>query len=72
MHAPANPFAREVSPARTIERIAFGVFRAATYFILICATVIFGLIFFKGSKTVFQTSAPFVNVDFLTKAPESL
>ena len=72
MHATANPFVRETSPARSIEWIAFGVFRAATYFILVCATVIFGMIFYKGSKTVFQAAPPFINIGFLTKAPESL
>jgi len=72
MHAPANPFAAQKSSARTIERVAFALFRAATYFILICATGIFGFIFFKGSQTVFQTQFPFVNVPFLTQAPETL
>lgn len=72
MHAPANPFVQPVSTSRTIESVAFGLFRTATYFILVCATCIFGWIFFKGSQTVFQSSFPFVNVPFLTQAPETL
>jgi hypothetical protein len=42
MHAPANPFTLQSGSSRTVERVAFGVFRAATYFILLCATFIFG------------------------------
>ncbi len=72
MHAPANPFIVEKSSARTIEHVAFGLFRAATYFILICATFIFGFIFIKGGQTVFRSHFPFVNVPFLTQAPETL
>lgn len=72
MHAPANPFVLQKNPARVTERIAFGLFRTATYFILICATCIFGLIFYKGSQTVFRSSFPFVNTTFLTQAPETL
>jgi phosphate transport system permease protein len=72
MHAPANPFVQPATTSRTIERVVFGVFRTATYFILICATCIFGMILFKGSKTIFQSSFPFINVPFLTQAPETL
>lgn len=72
MHAPANPFAAPQTASRSIERLAFGLFRSATYFVLICATCIFGYIFFKGSQTVFRSSAPFINIPFLTQAPESL
>ena len=67
MHAPANPFTAQKSSSRTVERVAFGVFRAATYFILLCATCIFGTIIFKGGGTVFQTKAPFINVPFLAE-----
>ncbi len=72
MHATANPFVRQPSSARSAERLAFGLFRAATYFILVCATIIFGTIFWKGGKTVFKSTPPFVNTAFLTQAPESL
>jgi phosphate transport system permease protein len=72
MHAPANPFLKQPSRARVVERVAFGVFRAATYLVLACALVIFGIIFWKGGKTVFQAAPPFVNVAFLTEKPETL
>lgn len=72
MHAPANPFRAQKSSARTIERLAFVFFRAATYFILVAAACIFGLIFFKGGQTVFRSSFPFVNTTFLTQSPETL
>jgi len=72
MHAPANPFSAHKSSSRTIERVAFGLFRAATYFILVCATFIFGYIFIKGGQTVFRSHFPFVNVPFLTQSPETL
>ncbi len=72
MHAPANPFTVKASASRNIERISFGVFRAATYFILLCATFIFGTILYKGAGTVFRAQAPFINVPFFTQAPETL
>lgn len=72
MHAPANPFLHKPSRARTLERFAFGFFRSATYIILACATVIFGIIFYKGGQTVFRAEAPFINVPFLTQGPETL
>ena len=48
------------------------LFRIATYVVLLAGAVIFGDIFFKGAKTVFQAEWPFINVPFLTEAPESL
>jgi phosphate transport system permease protein len=72
MEATDHPFLRRPSKARTIEAGAFGLFRSATYFILICATVIFGWIFFRGGATVFNSTAPFVNWTFLSQAPETL
>ncbi len=54
------------------ERSAFWVLRIATYFILACGAAVFLHIFFRGAATVFQTQAPFVNLTFLTEAPESL
>ena len=67
-----NPFAAVPSWTRGIEKIAFGIFRAATYFILLCGLCIFGNILIKGAGTVFSTHAPFVNTDFFTKSPETL
>jgi len=72
MHAPANPFLRQPSTARTIERVAFWAFRSATYLVLLCAVIIFGVIFIRGGATVFRASPPFVNWTFLTESPETL
>ncbi len=68
----ANPYAAKPSPVRSWEKFFFWVFRFATYFILLCGAVVFGNIIFKGSQTVFRLSPPFVNVAFLTQAPETL
>ncbi len=57
---------------RFSERIAFWCFRIATYFVLACATYIFLDIGIKGSRAVFSTRPPFVNLAFLTQAPETL
>jgi phosphate transport system permease protein len=67
-----NPFAAVPSWTRGIEKIAFWIFRLATYLILICGLGIFGKILVNGAGTVFSTHAPFVNVDFFTKSPETL
>jgi len=57
---------------RFFERGAAGLLRVATYFVLCCGFVVLGDIALKGSRTVFQAQWPFVNVGFLTQAPESL
>jgi phosphate transport system permease protein len=69
---PRHVFHTQPSAARTAERGAFWLFRLATYFVLLCGALVFGTIVFKGSKTVFKAQAPFINIPFLTEAPESL
>jgi hypothetical protein len=44
------------------QSIVFWMLRLATYFVLGCATYIFLDIAIKGSRTVFTTTAPFINV----------
>jgi len=63
---------RKPTTAHRWEQTAGWLFRAATYFILLCGAVVFGNIFWKGGKTVFRATPPFVNVAFFTEAPESL
>ena len=58
--------------ARLTERIAFWIFRLATYFIIACTSYIFLDIGVKGGRTVFTTKPPFVNVAFLSQNPETL
>jgi phosphate transport system permease protein len=72
MSDPVNPFASKPSRGRLIEKVVLSIFRAATYLVLLCGFLVFGDIVIKGSRTVFQPEFPFVNVPFLTEAPESL
>ena len=48
------------------------LFAICTYFILICAGLIFLGIAKKGLPVLFTKKAPFVNIEFLTKSPETL
>ena len=57
---------------RFLEGALFWLFRLATYFVLACATYIFLDIAIKGSRTVFTSKPPFVNVAFLTEPPQTL
>ena len=67
-----NPFATKPSRGRAFEKIILGVFRVATYTVLLCGFIVLGDIAIKGSRTVFRSEFPFINVPFLTQAPESL
>ncbi len=40
------------------ESVAFGLFRTATYFVLLCAALIFGIIIFKGRAHGFPGAGP--------------
>ncbi|MEP6956703.1 MAG: phosphate ABC transporter permease PstA [Chthoniobacterales bacterium] len=62
----------QLQKARILERLLFWAFRLATYFVLACATYIFLDIGIKGARTVFTTTAPFINVPFLTEPPQTL
>lgn len=81
MHAPANPsadgviphpFAKPKTNRETYEFLIRQVLRAGTYSVLLAVGLIFAHIIIKGVPVVFKTQAPFVNVDFLTKLPETL
>lgn len=65
-------FAAKPNAAQRAEHGVFWLFRVATYVILLSGASIFATIIWKGGGTVFQTSAPFINTTFLTRAPESL
>ena len=67
-----NPFAPRSHRGRRLESLGVGVFRTATYVVLLFGFFVLGDIALKGSRTVFQSSFPFINVPFLTQAPESL
>lgn len=73
MTSATHVFSRHAGAARRRgERWVFGLFAAATYFVLACGFVVFGMIVVKGAGAVFSARAPYVNVPFLTEAPESL
>lgn len=77
MSTPFNPFAAKPSHGRAFEKVILGVFRAATYFVLLCGVIVFADIVFKGLPTVtnaFKTTPafPYVTNTFLFEAPESL
>ena len=57
---------------RLLERTLFWLFRIATYLILAAATYIFLDIGIKGGRTVFTSTAPFINLSFLSEAPQTL
>lgn len=63
--------ARDHGPRRA-EQAVFWLFRAATYFVLLCGAAVLWHIVGKGARTVFKLEAPFINTTFLTDAPESL
>lgn len=46
--------------------------KVVTYLIILSAGYIFLNIAFHGSKAVFKSQAPFINIDFLTQKPQTL
>ena len=70
--AATHLFQSRPNAARRWEHATFWLFRSATYLVLACGLSVFATIFVKGSGTVFQAKAPFINTTFFTAAPESL
>lgn len=58
--------------AKRLEQAVLWLLRLSTYFVLLCAAFIFWDIGTKGGAVVFQRNAPFINMAFLTEAPETL
>ncbi|MEP6937009.1 MAG: phosphate ABC transporter permease PstA [Chthoniobacterales bacterium] len=67
-----KPAAANSRPSRLLERIAFWLFRFATYFVIACASYIFLDIGIKGSRTLFMPRPPFINLTFLSERPQTL
>jgi ABC-type phosphate transport system permease subunit len=55
-----------------ITALTFWIFRVATYFVIACAAYIFLDIGIKGSRTLFTSRAPFINVPFFTQRLRTL
>jgi phosphate transport system permease protein len=73
MDAPApNIFRPRAGLARAREQAVLWLFRAVAYLVLGCGAAVFGHIAWRGGQTVFTSQAPFINVPFLTQAPETL
>ncbi|PAW83283.1 MAG: phosphate ABC transporter, permease protein PstA [Opitutia bacterium Tous-C8FEB] len=72
MNAHPTPFAPRSRQRRLREGLVIAIFRAATYAVLLAGGGVFADILIKGSRTVFQAEAPFINTTFLFSAPESL
>jgi phosphate transport system permease protein len=70
--APSHCFQRRSTVVRRQEAILAGLLRSATYLVLLCGALLLGDIVWRGSQAVFLPRPPFVNVAFLTEAPESL
>ena len=70
--APSHVFQRRSTVIRRQEALLAWVLRSATYLVLLCGAALLGNIVWRGSQTVFVPRPPFVNVAFLTQAPESL
>lgn len=68
----SNPFAKRPSFVKRRDMVVSIILRIATYFILVCAALIFLDIIRKGAPVVFQAAPPFVNTDFFSKSPETL
>ncbi len=64
-------FARPTA-AKRAEKSIFWLLRLCTYFVLLCAAVVFLDIGVKGAPVIFRASAPFINIPFLTESPETL
>jgi phosphate transport system permease protein len=58
--------------AHSFEAVTFWLFRLATYLVIAAATYIFLDIGIKGGRAVFTSTAPFINLSFLTEPPQTL
>lgn len=67
-----SAFTRRSSKRRFYETLVQWLFRIATYAVVLSAGYIFANIAINGSRAVFTTQAPFINIAFLTEKPQTL
>jgi len=72
MSTTAQAIFAKPTPAKRMEQTVSWLLRLSTYFVLFCAAFIFIDIGWKGGSVIFRTSAPFINMKFLTESPETL
>ena len=68
----AHIFSRRFSRNKFFELSITGVLRFFTYLVIILAGYLFCDIAYKGSKVIFISEAPFINIQFLTEKPQTL
>lgn len=68
----SHRYSKRPSRRATFESIIKWFFRIATYVVILAAGYIFANIAYNGSKAVFTTQAPFINIAFLTQKPQTL
>ena len=68
----AHIFSRRFSRNKFVELSITGVLRFFTYLVIVLAGYLFCDIVYKGSKVIFISEAPFINVQFLTEKPQTL
>jgi len=67
-----NPFAVKNDRRKRKEFLGSAIFASSTYFVLLFAVAIFGVIAWQGAPVLFKSEAPFINTDFLLRSPETL
>ena len=72
MRARDQLFARRSNAHQRREVVVVGLLRLATWVILAAGAFVLGMIAWKGSGTLLQSSFPFINLTFLTEAPQTL
>ena len=65
-------YSHRPSKRRAFESAIKWFFRLSTYIVILSAGYIFANIAYNGSRAVFTTQAPFINIDFLTQKPQTL
>lgn len=65
-------FSKRKSRKRALEGTISAAFRLATYLVILSASYIFVNVAINGSKTIFTSKVPFINIEFLTAKPQTL
>jgi len=72
MNADRKLFQRKSSASMRREIVIVWLLRSSAWSIMVAGALILGTIVWKGIGTLVQPSFPFVNVSFLTEAPQTL